>query len=148
MIIKVEHWKCGEVDSSTYLFCQDNKTQDEIDIDVQWAADSHVQELKKFDSSNKPKYLQGRLDEFDNLCTIEQAKSLLEKNKTEWTEYYNEKAKTTESFNYWMKQRGYKSLSEMEGIYCTSVSWGHNHGLSINMSPTDINYIPKKIDNE
>ena len=143
-LVRVGHYKCDSVDYYTYLLAPEDKTQEQIEEDVATATSNHLNALKTFETASKPKYLQGLLREFSEDITIQEANRLLEENHLADNEYNKLRNQAGQSFMYWMRQIGYKDLSEAEDTIEVEAYWGHNHGLSIDVSKTDTDYKPVK----
>ena len=139
-LVKCSHYRCGEIDGTTYLMAPDGTTEEEFEKDAQESADWQIAAIQRWRGSHEkpkqPSYPYPTLHDFPDSMTIAEARAIHEEGKKQWEEYRRLEQETTKPFAEYMRTRGYLPLWEYEGedMLTATVSWGHPHGLYIEMS--------------
>ena len=53
-LVKITHWRCGEVDGCTFLAAPDGITEEQLGRDTETAETQYIEAIKAFEEANKP----------------------------------------------------------------------------------------------
>ena len=145
-LVRCDHYRCAELDGTTYLIAPDDTTEEQLEKDAQEAADWQIEAIIRWRTQHErptsSRAYKSCITDYPDDMTMREAKALQERDRKEAEKLSQLERDATKEFSEYMRQRGYIPLWEYDGedTLSTPVSWGHSHGLSLKMSdghPTD-----------
>jgi hypothetical protein len=152
-LVKVEHYRCGEIDGTSWLVAPDGKDGDAISDDIAAAEDEHMRVCKDVPGDRPPMpvyHLTGggcRWPKTMTIAEIEAENDRRVKAQGEWEEAVRKRNGTFESL---MRAKGYRELWELgDGeVDANTVDWGHNHGSRLAYGNSPKAYKPDSLEDD
>lgn len=149
-LVRIEHIRCGEYDGYTYMLASDDITEEKLNDDVFKAMSNYLDAKAEFKKLNKrPERYNFNLDNIPDNMTITEAKEATKQRDKEIKEWDEAERKCTRSFGCWMRDLGYRFLSDAsdDEILESSANWGHRHGehIEYDTTKTDVELQKKEV---
>jgi len=139
----VDHYRCDDLDASTYIWCEDDWTEEQFEEAVERAADAYNASLKAYtEAGDKDPYPQGsyvdpRFRDYPNMTVAEVIK-IHEEKKAEREEWKRKQNRAHRSFSSFLEDEGLINFYGVDAEYETNIWWGHRHGERLDYESTDI----------
>ena len=147
-LARIEHWRCGEPISwrggggYTYVWVPDEMTTEELDVLCDRAQKSYLNteaEFKKLAPISPPGYGASIMPNTPDTKTVGELKAEHEAQTKAYKEYQAMVEKARRGFAWHLKQESDNTILqfwEKDADLQVELSWGHNHGVTIDHSPT------------
>jgi hypothetical protein len=153
-LARIEHWRCGEPmywksgGGYTYVWVADEMTDEEFEALVMQAQKDYLdmeQEMKTSAPVNPPGYGPQIMPNTPGDMTVAELRTHYEAAAEAYKEYQLTVQLARRPFAYWLEQRGNGKIKQFHNerpALNVELSWGHNHGVTIDHSPTKIEDYP------
>lgn len=148
-LVRVDHYRCGEIDGVTYLWAPDDTDEKKLDADIAAAIVKHDVVREEFrEQGPKPPHLTMHdIDKFSRDMTVGEAIKKIKEAQEKRKKWDCLERRVTRSFGSHMRELGYIPLGWMDDeedggvdIIHSFAYWGHRHGQSIDYTTTDTDY--------
>jgi hypothetical protein len=142
-LARIEHSRCGEWTSSTYVWVDDGITDEQLQETVDRVAKEYLARVKEVMTTEKPKASPYGQPDWKAEKNLERpVKDVLaehEKAQAEAHVYAKKRQEAMQSFGTILaKEEGIESFWDREPDISVEADWGHNHGLTIEYGETRI----------
>ena len=153
-LARIEHWRCGEPmywrngGGYTYVWVDDEMTEGEFEALTEQARSlylEHEQSLKAEAPVQPPGYGATIMPNTPDDKTVGELKAEYEAEAAAYKEYQKKVEAGRRPFAYWLESLGNGKVKQFHNerpALNVELSWGHNHGVTIDHSPTRIGDYP------
>jgi len=144
-LIKIRHYRCGEPDGSSYVIAPESKTNEQIEADVDAAAEELIKSIEGFKElhNSTPPKAYPRVEDYSEDLTLKEIKVLMESDRQKRKDFDARKRQATASYESFLYKKGYEWIGECEDEF--EISWGHRHGMRLDYGNNDFGYQPLKV---
>jgi endonuclease YncB( thermonuclease family) len=135
-LAKIDHYRCGDYDSTLYVVIPDDMTVDQLDELVSLASDKAI-EAERVGQGVAPVYPRRDIliQTMPKTSTLAEVDSAFEEQKHEYDAFQKKKDEARRSFYSWLGEVSGDRIMAVHdydfGDFEVSCSWGHNHGVSL-----------------
>jgi hypothetical protein len=153
-LARIEHWRCGEPISwkhgtgYTYVWVPIDMSEEELDALCEQAQESYLNtehEFKKLTPAPSPGYGATITSATPDTKTVGELKAEHEAATKAYKEYQAMVEKSRKPFGWHLNQVSGGTVLQFWGSEPdleVKLSWGHNHGVTIDHSPTNLGDYP------
>jgi len=128
-LVKIEHERCNEYDTCSYVWAPETKTQEEIQSDVDAAQSEYLEMLKQFrakfptpiSSINNPP-----LNSLPRNLTVGEILDIQASEEERYSQYSKQR-ELLSNFESFLYIRGYVGFHERHSDVACTLNWGHRH---------------------
>lgn len=157
-LARVQHYRCGEPAGkwgiSTYVWVPKTMTAEEFSEFCEKARDSYLDAEKKFKEATKispPGYGPQIMPGMPDTMTLGELRADYEKRAAEWKDHQEVISKSRQPFGKHLtavSDGTIKLFWEVEPVLEHELSWGHNHGMTIEYEGTELKDFPPEGDED
>jgi hypothetical protein len=131
-LVRISHNRCGEHDSTEYLFSPEGWTEEQVNQAVDEVAIDVIEDakaLKQPPGGVRYPPVQPNYRDFPDK-TVAEIQRIHEEDRKRYNEWAAENKQLSRSFSERLVERGFTTIYEGSDLK-VDVEWGHNHGLSL-----------------
>jgi hypothetical protein len=157
-LARVQHFRCGEPAGkwriSTYVWVPQVMTPEEFGDLCEKARDSYMEAERKFKAATTitpPGYGPQIMPGMPDTMTLGELRADYEKRAEEWKEHQELISKSRQPFGKHLtavSDGRIKLFWEVQPVLDYELSWGHNHGVTIEHDGTELGDYPPKEDED
>lgn len=147
-LVKIQHYRCDEPRYITLAWAPDEMTEDQVQERVHNAQNAYLAQLKawKQHKEQEAPAVPWTLDYDQHLDkTVREVKEIHAQKKAAYNEWEKVQTGFKRSFGQYLDDEGLTEFWAEDPELSLTVDWGHRHGESLDLSPTEWEDMPGMI---
>jgi hypothetical protein len=144
-LVRIDHMRCGETAASTYLWAPEGLTEEQFEADVETAKVTYSADAQAAAAfagprpagSYAPLGSASIADADPDTLTVGEIRARAEQARSEWQAWEERRRAASKPFGAYLLAKGYLAFYDHEPDLASAISWGHQHGVSIDYGAVD-----------